>query len=89
MTTGSGSGGAPQARPAVRVCSVGRRLLSEVQRWDADRAEPLWSTVWPKRCTAPVGEDGRLGPDTCRASTAWPASPGRLAPASGGPVTAP
>ena len=42
MTTSYGR--APQAPAAVRVCSVGRGLLSEVPRWDADRAELLWST---------------------------------------------
>ncbi|MCU1616894.1 MAG: SMP-30/Gluconolaconase/LRE domain protein [Frankiales bacterium] len=67
MTTGCGSGfgsgGAPQAPPAVRVCSAGRGLLSEGPRWDADRAELVWVDILAGEVhTAPVGEDGRLGP---------------------------
>jgi hypothetical protein len=52
MTTGSGSGGAPQAAPAARACSAGRRLLSEGPRWDADRVAGPTCTPYRGQVTA-------------------------------------
>src|SRR4051794_5135192 len=82
MTTGSGSGGAPQAPPPPRGCSADRGLLSEGPRWDADRAELLWVDILAGEVhTAPVGEDGRLGPvRTLQAGR----HVGAAAPAAGG-----
>jgi sugar lactone lactonase YvrE len=63
MSTGSGSGGAAQASPAVRVCSAGHGLLSEGPRWDADRAELIWVDILAGEVhTATLGADGRLEP---------------------------
>ena len=52
-----------RAHPMVRTCSVGRGLLSEGPRWDAERAELLWVDILAGQVhAAPIDEDGRLMP---------------------------
>lgn len=63
MTTAADPGEPAPVPPVTRIRSASRGLLSEGPRWDADRAELLRVDIMAGEVhTAPVGEDGHLGP---------------------------